>query len=335
MLTKGGENLLYVLVWMLGIQTAAAQYAPAAGLPGSSAISKDDERITEWASDCKVQRGYMNIANPSAGYATAGEDSNALGPAGRGTIVSLGDGGSAVLTFDTAIVNGPGFDFAVFENGFYTDGDSIAFLELAFVEVSSDGINYTRFPATTDIPTGTQLAMEGVNCRLINNLAGKYVVDNGTPFDLDELVNTPGLNVNHITHVRIVDAVGSINPAYATHDSHNNMVNDPWPTEFASSGFDLDAVGVLNSAATATSITQVADNSFRLYPNPVQHGRTVIIDIAGVKTVEVTDINGGIIYRQPVVGGVTEVPTANLCGGMYFITVETVLGNYNAKLLVQ
>ena len=30
----------------------------------------------------------------------------------------VGDGGSAILTFDTPIANGPGFDFAVFENGF-------------------------------------------------------------------------------------------------------------------------------------------------------------------------------------------------------------------------
>jgi hypothetical protein len=29
-------------------------------------------------------------------------------------------------------------------------------------------------------------------------------------------------------------------------DSKGNIINDPWPTNFASSGFDLDAVGVIN-----------------------------------------------------------------------------------------
>ena len=54
----------------------------------------------------------------------------------------LGDDGSLVLTFPAPIADGAGPDFAVFENAFSTE-----FLELAFVEVSSDGTNFTRFPA--------------------------------------------------------------------------------------------------------------------------------------------------------------------------------------------
>ena len=46
-----------------------------------------------------------------------------------------------------------------------------------------------------------------------------------------------------------MNPVGSINPLYATYDSLGNMVNDPWPTNGASSGCDLDAVGVINAAA--------------------------------------------------------------------------------------
>jgi len=53
-----------------------------------------------------------------------------------GYIVSLGDSGVADVTFAGAIYNGPGADFAVFENGFLNaTNDSLAFLELAFVEV--------------------------------------------------------------------------------------------------------------------------------------------------------------------------------------------------------
>ena len=45
----------------------------------------------------------------------------------------------------------------------------------------------------------------------------------------------------------VVDVVGSIDPAYATYDSQGHAINDPWPTAFASSGFDFDAVGVLHA----------------------------------------------------------------------------------------
>jgi len=59
-----------------------------------------------------------------------------------------------------------GFDFAVFENSF---NDS--FLELAFVEVSSDGINFVRFPATSNTQTDVQITGFGtIDPTYINNL---------------------------------------------------------------------------------------------------------------------------------------------------------------------
>lgn len=58
----------------------------------------------------------------------------------------------------------------------------------------------------------------------------------------------PGLNLNSVTHIRIVDVVGSIDPLYATRDSLNRVINDPWPTFFETGGFDLDAVGVIHQA---------------------------------------------------------------------------------------
>src|SRR5262249_13856862 len=68
-----------------------------------------------------------------------------------------------------------------------------------------------------------------------------------TPFDLAELAGTsPLLDVNNVQFVRLLDVVGTINPQYATLDGQGNIVNDPWPTAFGSSGFDLDAVGVIN-----------------------------------------------------------------------------------------
>jgi hypothetical protein len=56
------------------------------------------------------------------------------------------------------------------------------------------------------------------------------------------------LDVTRITHVRIIDVVGAIDPAFGRLDSSGRIINDPWPTAFSSSGFDLDAVGVLHQA---------------------------------------------------------------------------------------
>ena len=114
-----------------------AQFPGAAGTSGSTAIYKDSSVFIDWASHAKIIRGYQNISNPSAGYATVGDSISVTQKAGLNGVVSLGDGGIAILTFSNPIVNGTGFDFAVFENSF-----NDFFLELAFVEASSDGVHY-------------------------------------------------------------------------------------------------------------------------------------------------------------------------------------------------
>jgi hypothetical protein len=115
--------------------------------------------------------------------------------------------GSAILTFQNPISNGTGFDFAIFENSF-----NDVFLELAFVEVSSDGVNYIRFPATSNTQTTTQIGPfdNTGDATKLNNLSGKYRAQYGTPFDLQELTGNPLLNINAITHIKIIDVVGSI-----------------------------------------------------------------------------------------------------------------------------
>src|SRR5262249_31074103 len=132
---------------------------------------------------------------------------------------------------------------AVFENGF-ADG----FLELAFVEVSTNGADFARFPAVSLTPTATQIGSFGtLDATNLNNLAGKYRAGFGTPFDLSVVAGlSPAVDVAAIHFVRIIDVVGSINPALATHDSLGNAINDPYPTAFASGGFDLDAVGAIH-----------------------------------------------------------------------------------------
>ena len=96
-----------------------AQFAPAQDQPGTTAMHADSSAFVAWATGCIVERGPMRIDRPENGLATYGADSLALGmPGGTYDVVSLGDGGNAVLTFASPIYNGPGPDFAVFENGF-------------------------------------------------------------------------------------------------------------------------------------------------------------------------------------------------------------------------
>ena len=239
-----GACLCCVVVCLVSATAHAGPYAPAAGQTGSTAISRNAGSFSGWASGATIDRGPIDISDADAVDASFGAASDATGkPEGNSNdVVSLGDGGTATLTFDKPITDGDGADFAVFENSF---GDT--FLELAFVEVSSDGSNFFRFDAVSKTQTSTQVGSFGtVDPTDLYNFAGKYRQGYGTPFDLSELSGTAGLNTNRITHVKLVDVVGSLNASYATYDSNGNKVNDPWPTQFSSGGFDLDGAGAIH-----------------------------------------------------------------------------------------
>ncbi len=229
----------------------AGPFAPAAGQPGTTAIAFNSPLFKGWATGvAQLNLGPVDITDPTGDLVTWGTTSDALGIANAGgsgdnlPVLSLGDGGSITLIFDKPINDGAGADFAVFENGL-----SDTFLELAFVEVSSDGVSFFRFGAFSNTQSATQAGPFSLTDPTnIHNLAGKYRSGFGTPFDLAELNGMPGLNLNAVTQVRIVDVVGSIEPLYATRDSLNRVINDPWPTLFETGGFDLDAVGVIHQA---------------------------------------------------------------------------------------
>jgi hypothetical protein len=236
---------LRTLITILSLFSSSlnAQFAPAAGKTGSSAIKADSSCFVNWAKSCEINRGLAQINLADSGYATVGNSTSAIGPAKTNGIVSLGDGGSAILYFNPPIADFDGFDFAVFENAF---NDS--FLELAHVEVSNDKIHWLRFPSVSLTQTKTQTEPFGfTNPEKIHNLAGKYRMPYGTPFDLSDLKDSSQYEQT-FQYVRIVDVVGSIDSTLGSKDSKGNMINDPWPTPFASSGFDLDAVGVINQS---------------------------------------------------------------------------------------
>ncbi|MFI5141718.1 MAG: T9SS type A sorting domain-containing protein [Bacteroidia bacterium] len=311
----------FLLVICFISHVAIAQFAPSEGQAGSTAMYKDSSAFVAWASSCKITRGLQDISNTSSGYATVGDSSSGVNIA-DGNVVSLGDGGYAICTFQNHIYDGPGYDFAVFENSF--DGN---YLEFGFVEVSSDGINFFRFPATSNTQDTLQTGSFGYSdATKVNNLAGKYIAQYGTPFDLSEMQGISGLDINHITHVKIVDVVGSINDLYATHDKNNNKVNDPWPTAFTSCGFDLDAVGVINQQ-TNNGIKEINNETLvSVYPNPASTNLSIRLNkiLDDNASVFITDVNGKVVVQKEVEASENNInmDISVLDNGFYFLQLK-------------
>ena len=222
----------------------AGPYAPAAEQPGSTAIRMPDD-----PNDTSVFSGwadgwcdYIIGEAVDAGWHTP-EKSLGVAKGDSYDIVCLGRGGQITLTFSTPIADGPGWDFATFENS-VTD----TFLELGYVEVSSDGVNFFRFENYSQTPS--EVSSFGiVDPANITGYCSKYRQGFGTPFDLSELVGIAMLDITRITHVRIVDIVGD----GTCLDSVGNPIYDPYPTN-GSAGVDLDAVGVLNQKTLEADI---------------------------------------------------------------------------------
>ena len=306
-----------------------AQYAPAVGQPGTTAMSKDSSAFVAWATGSSIQRGFQDISDPSLGYADVGDSTAVAGIAGT-TIVSLGDGGTAIVRFLHPIINGPSWDFAVFENSF-----SDTFLELAFVEVSSDGTNFFRFPASSLTDTSEQNAGFGAtDAAQLNNLAGKYRALYGTPFDLEELAGIAGLDVNDVRYVKIVDVVGSILPQYASYDTAGRAINDPWPTAFGSGGFDLDGVGVIHQNPLAGITELSADHNLSMYPNPCAAAGLLTVglrDQQSVRAVRIYSLQGALVLESAS----STIGASALSKGAYLLEAITDKNSYRQKLIIQ
>ena len=314
---------IFILIMALVPVTLWAQFAPAQDQPGTTAMHADSSAFVAWATGCVAEPGPMNITNPGGGTAGSGwPASNVIGyPQGTMGVTCLGDGGMATVTFASPICNRSGPDFAVFENGFENaQTPGFWFLELGFVEVSSDGEHFFRFPAYSNTQTLTQIGGMGcIDPSQIHNLASKYGAMYGTPFDLDEVPDDPLLDKDNITHVRIVDVVGCIDPEYATYDCQGNPVNDPWPTAFASGGMDLDAVGVIHDIEHFPApdeppyiVNPVDDIIFNEFPE------TIEINLEGVAS-DPDDPDENITYRIVSNSNLNEL-SASLVGCLLRLT---------------
>ena len=222
------------------------------------------------------------ITNAAGAVAGAPEDFSPESAAVH--VLSLGNSGSIIVTFDDAIENGPGPDFAVFENAFtdYTlwgtssrqgSTDSFCFAELAFVEVGSSTSSWARFPVTclntSVVYARTVLSnnyFSSQDVTLLDGFAGKHQSEYGTPFDLSALANDPAVisgdvDLGCIRYIRVTDAIGD----GSTTDRDGRPIYDPYfdwvagyptaPVQSATDGFDLRAIGVINAVGIKTRPT--------------------------------------------------------------------------------
>jgi hypothetical protein len=160
------------------------------------------------------------------------------------------------LGFATDIADGTGADFVVFGNAFDLNGENSVFAKLAYVEVSSDGVNFVRFPSvdTNAKPTTTSWPYMTSDPTKVYNLFGKtsnsYGSSWGVPFDLAQLATSPQaiagtLDLQHVRYVRLVAVVGN----GSSKDAYGHTIYSPWLTT-GSPGPEVQAVGVLHAPAS-------------------------------------------------------------------------------------
>ena len=310
---------------------AQGPFAPAADSIGSTAVHKDSTAIIGWVDNCTVVRGLQYIGNSAGPLADVGTEQSAYGKA-DGNVLSLGDGGVATISLATSLKDHPGDDFAIFENGFAAVNGTGYFLELAYVEVSSDGSNFYRFPNQSMTSTSAQVkTFETLDPTNIDGFAGKYQLDYGTPFDLEVMDTVIGLDIQSISHIKIIDVVGSLNNSYASYDSQGRKINDPFPTDFGSGGFDLDAIAIMDTAL-ATSVRNVNPIGFKVYPNPVVNEIRIPEDIVNEGAqIRVINIQGNVLMDQKINN--TQVDVSGYPKGMYFIMIYTDRQEYQSKFI--
>ena len=328
-----GSRIILFINALLFSTFLFAQYPPPAGQPGTTAMYKDSSAFIDWASTCIIERGYINISDTTIMFngsskTTYGSYLFASGPADD-LVVSLGDHGSALLGFDIPITNLTGPDFAVFENSF-----SDSFLELGFVEVSSDGERFVRFPAVSLTPWNQQVnTFDTIDATKIHNLAGKYRHGYGTPFDLEDIKDSLGIDLNNITSIRIIDAIGSIQDSYATTDSQGHKVNDPWPTPFDTGGFDLDAVGVIhNKTASLADDRKVI--SVLIYPNPVSDKVMVSTNVLSGCKLKISDVAGNVLIETEFLMK-ADLDLSNFQDGIYLASFSFTDGTSITKKIIK
>jgi hypothetical protein len=175
-----------------------------------------------------------------------------------------------------------------------------------------------RFPSVSLTQTQVQISnFDTIDTRKIYNLAGKYRVFYGTPFDLYELKDSAGIDIHHITAIRVVDVVGCIQDPYARYDSQGHKINDCYPTQYNTSGFALDGAGLIHNAPFSVDdnlhIPQVS-----ILPNPCSHYARFFAGTSAPLHYQITDQLGQVVF-QSTFSISTSINIDNIPAGIYFV----------------
>ncbi len=226
------------------------------------AILSTSTRFVEWADAIDPAHTYFA---PRGSTAISATGYNSLGDLDASQIAAGQSPGFLTVTFPTGIRNGSGADFAVFENGFTYGSPNGLFMELAYVEVSSNGTDFVRFPSisTNTAPVQGSGAFAGYDTSNVYNLAGKHAGGYGTPFNLADLLSdasvlSGAVDLSSIQYVKLVDIPG--NGSFL--DSQGHPILDNWMTT-GTGGFDFrlpvgQGVGVINVVPEPGSLILLA-----------------------------------------------------------------------------
>jgi hypothetical protein len=229
--------------------------------PIDGAIPSNSPRLVEWANNISSLASGLTYFAPRGSTTISLTGYNCLGDLNATQFANGDSPGFLTVTFPQGITNGLGADFAIFENGFTFGSPNGLFVDLAYVEISTNGLAFARFPnlSLNTAPVQGSGAFAGYDMSNVWNLAGKHAQGFGTPFNLDDLLTdalvlSGEVNLNNIQYVKLVDIPG--NGAFK--DSLGNGILDNWLTS-GTGGFDFRlpvglGVGVVNVVPEANSV---------------------------------------------------------------------------------
>ncbi len=223
-------------------------------------------------------------------------------------ICSIGmDGEIIVANKSHFIIDGPGPDFTIFENAFMRLADSMIFAEPGIVSVSENGIDFIEFPYDT-------ISLDG--CAGVGPTNGDKdpfnpIESGGNSFDL------ASIGLTKAKYIKIKDITRVV-----TYDTQHKY----YSPLFIVSGFDLDAVAIINSS----KINSVSDNSNIKYIDADNYFK--LITESPVDSYEIFNINSDKI--QNVNNEFVFINKNQFSQGLYFLKVNISGQIFTYKFLV-
>lgn len=181
-------------------------------------------------------------------------------------VLCLGFGGEILVGLkDKVILDEAGIDFKIFENAFINPINSKIFAEPGIVSVSQDGINFIPFP---------------YNFETLDGCAGiTPVIGSENPFDPNSKsgdgFDLKTIGLSWAKYIKIKDIT---NLVFA---DKNHYYYD-----FVLSGFDLDAVAIINSGKSEATSVSLDKQEFSINGNKFisnQPINLVIYDLNGIE----------------------------------------------------